>query len=243
VTAEISGQRQEVLHEVVDQRSLFTGDLRQTMPWRLPMDSSTRLCQPDTELAAVPDADLVRVARSNDGASGAALELLRRHARVIEAVIARLRPAAHLCEDARQGAYLGFLRAMCTFDPARGTALANYAYAWALGGAREALYGRGEQLITVHLTSVLNDHLGDGRQPHYPRSLIVPDCADAVTTAQLASSALTAMTPLQQELVSGVYLHDLSQRALAIRLGLTPVHVNREVKRGLLSARKFLSAA
>jgi RNA polymerase sigma factor (sigma-70 family) len=131
-------------------------------------------------------------------------------------------------DDVVQAAFVDLWRTRSRFDPARSLE------AWALSIARRRAidYLRTRPRPAASLGAVAEPPGEDGRE-HAAR----------LAEAAEVRGALSALPPLQREVIALAYYGDLSQREIADRLQVPIGTVKARTARGLRGVRRLLTAA
>jgi len=94
-----------------------------------------------------------------------------------------------------------------------------------------------ELAVASHTVPIDGPWSGDGEEPEEPRSGRVDDgYARAEDRAQLVS-LLRALTPQEAEIVLLRFHDELTQDAIAQRVGVSQMHVSRVLRRSLVRMR------
>jgi len=157
-------------------------------------------------LAALEDADLLRIVRSRPRTSqeraGACEQLVRRYRNLVAMSVQRYAGGPELTEDLMQVGYVGLLKATNNFDPAVGKSLAAYAQPCITGEIKRHFRDKRWQLHVKRPLKVLALQVREVTEPLTQQLGHAPSDSDLASTlsaseamirqAQLAALALQA---------------------------------------------------
>ena len=173
-------------------------------------------------------------AETTDEARRLAIE---RHLPLVHAVARRFAHRGEPLEDLVQVGALGLIKAVDRFDPARGVTLGAYAAPTIAGEIRRHLRDR------VTLIRIPRDAGDEAAAARFPLPLEAaassrPDDAAERGLARsedraLVASGLRALPKRERRVVRMRYYGELSQRGIAMHMGISQVHVSRILRDSL----------
>jgi RNA polymerase sigma factor (sigma-70 family) len=189
----------------------------------------------------LPDEALLSFARSvgTGQARDAVEELYRRYEPLVLAAAGRISAerSAEDRADARQGAALGLIEAIRSYDPGHGAPFAAFCQSHVRGGAIRAVHGSARPDRPGGSYRSLRDESLDGLIADQGDALWFPSAMAASDPAEVAAErdrirrALTPLSPLDAAVLFESAVLDLPKQDVADRMGVTPQAVSNRLRR------------